>query len=39
VADGVRAVCEDILADFDLTLGLAGQDSAEGLDRCVLRRP
>ncbi|WP_123538221.1 alpha-hydroxy-acid oxidizing protein [Halosimplex salinum] len=37
-ADGVRAVCENFLADFDLTLGLAGQRSVAELDRSALRR-
>ncbi|AGN00746.1 alpha-hydroxyacid dehydrogenase, FMN-dependent L-lactate dehydrogenase [Salinarchaeum sp. Harcht-Bsk1] len=36
-ADGVRAVGQNFLADLDLTLGLAGQSSIEGLDRSVLR--
>ncbi|WP_460923399.1 alpha-hydroxy-acid oxidizing protein [Salinarchaeum chitinilyticum] len=35
-ADGVRAVGQNFLADLDLTLGLAGQRSIEGLDRSVL---
>jgi isopentenyl diphosphate isomerase/L-lactate dehydrogenase-like FMN-dependent dehydrogenase len=35
-ADGVRSVCRNVLADFDLTMGLAGQASVEGLDRSLL---
>jgi len=35
-ADGVEAVCENLLADPDLTLGLAGHRSVSGLDRSVL---
>ena len=36
-ADGVRAVCRNFLADFDLTMGLAGQDAVAGIDRSLLR--
>jgi isopentenyl-diphosphate delta-isomerase len=36
-ADGVRAVCRNFMADFDLTMGLAGQDSVAGIDRSLLR--
>ena len=36
-ADGVRAVCRNFLADLDLTMGLAGQDSVAGIDRSLLR--
>ena len=36
-AEGVRAVGQNFLADLDLTLGLAGQDSIADLDRSVLR--
>ncbi|WP_135826087.1 alpha-hydroxy-acid oxidizing protein [Halorussus ruber] len=35
--DGVRDVVRNFLADLDLTLALAGQDSVEGLDRSVLQ--
>jgi lactate 2-monooxygenase len=35
-ADGVRAVVENLLADLDLTLGLAGRAAVEELDRSVL---
>jgi isopentenyl-diphosphate delta-isomerase len=37
-ADGVRTVCENFLADLDLTLGLAGQSSVADLDRSLLER-
>lgn len=33
---GVREVCENFLADLDLTLALSGQDSVAGLDEDVL---
>lgn len=34
--DGVREVCQNFLADLDLTMGLAGQASVAELDRSVL---
>ena len=36
-ADGVREVCANLLADFDLTMGLAGRADVADLDRSVLR--
>ena len=35
---GVREVIRNLVADLDLTLGLAGHDSVEGLTRDVLVR-
>jgi isopentenyl-diphosphate delta-isomerase len=35
-ADGAEAVLANLLADFDLSLGLAGHDSVAGLDRDAL---
>lgn len=37
-ADGVRAVCENLLADLDLTLGLCGRASVDAVDRDLLVR-
>ncbi|MDZ7730541.1 MAG: alpha-hydroxy-acid oxidizing protein [Natrialbaceae archaeon] len=37
-ADGVEAVCQNLLADLDLTLGLSGHASVQDLDRDSLRR-
>ena len=37
-ADGVRAVCRNFMADFDLTMGLAGQASVADLGRSLLRK-
>lgn len=37
-ADGVRAVCANLLADLDLTLGLCGQAAAAAVDRSLVRR-
>jgi isopentenyl-diphosphate delta-isomerase len=37
-ADGVRAVCRNFMADFDLTMGLAGQQSVADIDRSLLRK-
>ncbi|OIB57812.1 lactate 2-monooxygenase [Natrialba sp. SSL1] len=34
--DGVREVCRNFLADFDLTMGLSGQASVADLDRSLL---
>jgi isopentenyl diphosphate isomerase/L-lactate dehydrogenase-like FMN-dependent dehydrogenase len=36
-ADGVEAVVANLLADLDLTLGLAGRRSVAELERSVLR--
>lgn len=36
--DGVRAVCENLLADLDLTLGLCGRRSITAVDRDLLVR-
>jgi isopentenyl-diphosphate delta-isomerase len=35
-ADGVRWVLQNVLADLDLTMGLAGHDSAADVDRSSL---
>ena len=35
--DGVHHVLENLIADFDLTMGLAGRDAAANLDRESLR--
>ena len=35
--DGVHHVLENLIADFDLTMGLAGRDAAADLDRSSLR--
>lgn len=35
--DGVEHVLENLIADFDLTMGLAGRDAATDLDRETLR--
>lgn len=35
--EGVEHVLETILADFDLTMGLAGRDSVAGIDRSAVR--
>ena len=37
-ADGVDAVVSNVLADLDLTLGLAGQSAVGDLDESILRR-
>lgn len=37
-ADGVETVCENFLADVDLTLGLTGRSTVDDLDRSLLRR-
>jgi lactate 2-monooxygenase len=37
-ADGVRQVVEDVLGEFDLTLGLTGHTAVDQLSREVLRR-
>jgi isopentenyl diphosphate isomerase/L-lactate dehydrogenase-like FMN-dependent dehydrogenase len=34
--NGVREVCRNLLADFDLTMGLCGRTSAADLDRTLL---
>ncbi len=34
--NGVRAVCENLLADLDLTLGLCGRTNLDGVDRSTL---
>lgn len=36
-ADGVRWVLENTIAEFDLTMGLAGYDDAAAIDRAALR--
>ena len=36
-ADGVHHVLENLIANFDLTMGLAGRDAAADLDRESLR--
>ncbi len=36
-ADGVRWVLENTIAEFDLTMGLAGYDEAAAIDRAALR--
>ncbi|WP_265108146.1 lactate 2-monooxygenase [Halosolutus halophilus] len=36
--DGVRAVLENLLADLDLTVGLAGRASVDEVDRSTIRR-
>jgi L-lactate dehydrogenase (cytochrome) len=36
--DGVRQVVEDVLGEFDLTLGLTGHTAVDQLSRAVLRR-
>lgn len=36
--DGVREVCKNLLADFDLTMALSGRTGIEGIDRSALRR-
>jgi L-lactate dehydrogenase (cytochrome) len=36
--DGVRQVIENVLGEFDLTLGLAGLTAVDQLGRQVLRR-
>jgi len=36
--DGVEAVCANLLADLDLTMGLCGVADVADLDRSVLRR-
>ncbi|MFB6142817.1 MAG: alpha-hydroxy-acid oxidizing protein [Halorientalis sp.] len=36
-ASGVETVLRNLLAEFDLTMGLAGHDSAAGIDRDALR--
>jgi isopentenyl-diphosphate delta-isomerase len=35
-ANGVATVCDNLVADLDLTLGLAGRTSAADLDRSLL---
>lgn len=35
---GVEAVCRNLLADFDLTLGLAGRSAVDELDRSAVHR-
>lgn len=35
-ADGVEAVCENFLADLDLTMGLTGRTSADDVDRSLV---
>lgn len=35
-ADGVEAVCENFLADLDLTMGLTGRTSAAEIDRSLV---
>jgi len=37
-ADGVEAVCSNLLADVDLTLGLCGVDDVADLDDANVRR-
>ena len=37
-ADGVREVCENLLADLDLTLGLCGLDDVDDVDESLLRK-
>jgi L-lactate dehydrogenase (cytochrome) len=36
--NGVRQVVEDVLGEFDLTLGLTGHTAVDQLSRAVLRR-
>jgi L-lactate dehydrogenase (cytochrome) len=36
--DGVRQVVEDVIGEFDLTLGLTGHTAVDQLSRAVLRR-